>query len=194
MSLAVILATGPSLHASDIELFISGDIRLYAVNDAYRLAPYADYLLAGDGVWWDHHYGRVKQHSYSDLWTTDRRAHQEYGINHFQLTRPFYSANSAIQAVCLATHIHHCRRVVLLGQDLHDHNGKHFFGSHPPPLDRPSRYGNFIDMFCRLKETEWEPMGVEIVNATPGSAMTCFPVMTPLEALEWLKTTPAKES
>ena len=37
--------------------YVQGKARVIAVNDAWRLAPWADILYACDGRWWRHHKG-----------------------------------------------------------------------------------------------------------------------------------------
>lgn len=65
-------------------------------------------------------------------------------------------------------------KITLLGFDMQpDGNRRHFFGDHPPGLNNGPNYGHFIGAFetaARLL-----PADIEIINATPGSALTCFP-------------------
>jgi hypothetical protein len=70
------------------------------------------------------------------------------------------------------------RRVVLVGFDMH---GTHFFGTHPSPLRNTGNFSGFIQRFERAAKSL--PYGVEIINATPGSALTCFERLSLVEAL-----------
>ena len=47
-----ILATGPSLSQSDID-YVRGKCKVIAVSDAYKLAPWCDYLVSADYAWWN---------------------------------------------------------------------------------------------------------------------------------------------
>ena len=52
-SVAVCLGGGPSLNKEDIEYCREKKgVRFIAINDAYRLAPFADILYAADKKWW----------------------------------------------------------------------------------------------------------------------------------------------
>jgi hypothetical protein len=91
-------------------------------------------------------------------------------------------SNSGFQAAGLAI-LFGAARVVLVGFDMRHHGGlHHFFGNHPTSLHNPSNYSRFIGSFTRASEKM--PPGVTIINATPGSALTCFPMMPLGEALK----------
>ena len=82
--------------------------------------------------------------------------------------------NSGYQVINLAVHTG-VRRILLLGYDMGAVDGKtHWFGEHP----RPSGAGIFASTFLPMFETLVEPLealGVEVLNCTPGSALTVFP-------------------
>jgi hypothetical protein len=69
---------------------------------------------------------------------------------------------------------------LLLGFDLHDRHGKHFFGDHVAPLSNtpPQRYAKLIAQFDK-----WNTHSCEVINCTPGSDLKRFPIMTLKEAL-----------
>ena len=48
---AVIVGSGPSARATDFSL-IDIRTRVIAVNESWRLVPWADVLYATDGIWW----------------------------------------------------------------------------------------------------------------------------------------------
>lgn len=64
------------------------------------------------------------------------------------------------------------KRILLLGFDMH---GTHFFGKHPSGLRNtpPETFEKWIPRFKELMGR-----GAEIINCTPGSALTCFPTNT----------------
>jgi hypothetical protein len=71
-----------------------------------------------------------------------------------------------------------------VGFDLHRPGGRlHFFGNHPRPLRNEERFQVGIRNF-EIAASDIPPH-VEIVNATPGSALKCFPMMSLAEALEF---------
>lgn len=190
--LCVVAASGPSLNGETAE--VCKDLPVVAVNDAYRLFPFADVLYGCDGRWWDHHYG-CKEFA-GERWSSHGdRSHNEkrdvaerHGLSlvrgrdgeGFSFDPAFihYGDNSGFQAVNLAIHfLGGIGRVVLVGFDMRMVAGKrHFFGEHPPTLTQTSvGYSLWPKRF--EKASKMLPPGIEIVNATPESALTCFPIM-----------------
>ena len=47
----ICVGTGPSLTQADVD-FCQGKARVIVVNNAYKLAPWADALYAADDKWW----------------------------------------------------------------------------------------------------------------------------------------------
>jgi hypothetical protein len=169
---------------------------ILAVSDAYRLLPFADVLYSCDERWWTVHKGcpdfaGEKWSSHGGAKKNDKiSASQKYGLNLVagQDKEGFspdpgiihYGSNSGFQAVNLAL-LMGARQIVLVGFDM---KGSHFFGKHPAPLRNTSNYVNFIAAFKRAAKTL--PADVEIINATPGSALTCFKRQTLDDALSSL--------
>ena len=92
----VVAATGPSLTpavAAEVRRarWPLEKCRVVAVNDAYRLLPYADILYACDERWWEVHIGDVRKSFYGERWsshegpagtTNDKsRIPAEWGLN-----------------------------------------------------------------------------------------------------------------
>lgn len=50
----------------------------------------------------------------------------------------------------------------------------HWFGDHPPPLRRGSNYARWIAEFDQLA-SDLKSEGVEVINASRATALTCFP-------------------
>jgi len=84
--------------------------------------------------------------------------------------------NSGYQAANLALHAG-ARRIILVGYDMRRGPGNlaHWHGDHPPHMNNapPDALARFAAAFDSVPETL--PAGVEIINATPGSAVTAFP-------------------
>lgn len=81
--------------------------------------------------------------------------------------------NSGYQAIHIAIHAK-AKRILLLGFDMHDKAGHHWFGKHPKPLrtTETNTYRIWSERFGGLLDR-----GAEIINCTPGSALTCFQKM-----------------
>lgn len=203
----IVAASGPSLTPE-----VSSRVRfarwfygwrVIVVNDAYKAIPRADVLYACDVHWWDVHKNCDGFHG--EKWSSheeqardkhgnDKREHADkYGINlvmgrdgdEFSFDPSFirYGSNSGFQGINLAL-LFGCTQIVLVGYDLRYVDGKaHFFGNHPPglPQIRDQDYQNFAIRFERAQKKL--PPHISIVNATPGSALTCFPMLSLDEAL-----------
>ena len=91
-----------------------------------------------------------------------------------------YGDNSGFQALNLAILLGSCY-IVLVGFDMRHVSGKsHFFGDHPNSLFQRQEYESFALKFNKAPP----PDGVTIINATPGSALKCYPMMDLEDALE----------
>lgn len=194
----IVAATGPSLTPKVADLCRGH--RVIAVNDAYRLMPWAELLYACDEAWWAIHEGcpdfaGERWSSHGDAMHNNKLpAAEKYGLNLVRGSdeRGFstdpkqinYGGNSGFQAVNMALHkIGWKGRVALVGFDMRKVDGKaHFFGDHPKGLTKTRvGYVNWPKAFA--KAAKELPATVEIVNCTQGSAMTCFPMMELSDAL-----------
>jgi hypothetical protein len=192
----VVAASGPSLTPAVAER--CRDYRVLAVNDAYRLMPFAEVLYCCDAEWWELHRGcpgflgeKWSSHSVRPHPENDKAAAAEkYGLRlvagrdgeGFSTDSGVihYGSNSGFQAINLAL-LMGAKRILLVGFDMHSRNGRHFFGNHPEPLSNYVRYEGLVPYFQRAAALL--PPGIEIVNCTPGSALDCFPMATLEEAL-----------
>lgn len=174
----VVAATGPSLTAQQLQQ--CRRLPLVVVNDAHRLAPWADVLYACDTAWWDHHQGapgfQGQRWSSHHLPGNDKLAcAQRWGL---QLVAGrdaegfsrdpaciHYGGNSGFQAINLAT-LWGAARVLLLG---FDGGSGHFFGRHPAGL----RNGD-ADRFRTHFHLAARNLPCPVLNCTPGSRLACF--------------------
>ena len=162
---------------------------MLAVNDAYRLAPWADHLYACDYAWWQHHYAAVCTDFAGKLWSQSCEA--DAAFERVQLVqgahqpglgeeRIHFGSNSGYQAVNLA-YLLGATDIYLLGYDMQVRAGRrHFFGDHPKAINKDSPYGQFVKAFETIRPADY---GIRIINCTPGSALTCFEATTLDEAL-----------
>lgn len=183
----VVVATGPSLTADDAN-YCRGKAPVICVNDAYRLAPWADALIAADASWWHAHEGvngfegekwsiaHSSWANYRGRWPEIQHLTNtgEHGIE----TNPTglrNGRNSGYLAIGLAVH-YGANRIVMLGYDMGHRPGqpRHFFGEHPGAMKQSSPYA----MFMAAYESAVAPLkalGIEIVNCSRSTALTCFP-------------------
>lgn len=183
------VASGPSLSASDCvraELAIrSGKLRAIAVNDNWRRVPSADVLYAPDRKWWALHYAAVAERFGGELWTTTRKAAEEFGLHMIESrngTAPLpldsgaisRGANGGFQAIMLARYFG-ARRILLLGFDMQRTDGRaHWFGDHPKPLvqGKPEGWVKYFDAAAPALAAE----GIEVINCSRATALRCFPL------------------
>lgn len=198
-NLCIVAASGPSLTA-EVARACAGH-PVVAVNDAYLLFPEADVLYAADGSWWEHHNGcpdfkGERWSSHGNAQRNDKRAIADrFGLNvvkgiegeGFCLDPDaiHYGDNSGFQADNLAGHMLGWRgRIVMVGFDMRIVEGRrHFFGEHPRGLRSTDKgYADWPKLFAKAAKSL--PPDIEIVNCTPGSALTCFPMMDLAAALQ----------
>lgn len=163
-----------------------------AVNDNYKLAPWADYLYACDPQWWDWHEGvkdfkgvRITQVS-SD---SDRKNVAKYGLEFVESKKlPGLSTdgvtihqgqNSGYQAINLAYNLG-AEVVILLGYDMQLSGKTHWFGDHPNNVR--SNYNDFIDSYKTIAK-QLPSLKLEIINCTRVTALNCFKMMSLESAL-----------
>lgn len=167
------------------------------MNDAYRLLPYADILYACDPQWWNMHGADVRKTFHGERWSTWQKGAAEKAAEQFELNLVAgehgslfssdpklirYGSNSGFQALNLAL-LKGATRVVLVGYDMRVvGKQRHFFGDHPKGLSNATNYTNFVPHFVRAARD----CKVPIVNATPGSALKCWPHKPLDEALDEL--------
>lgn len=193
--LVACVAPGPSLTRETCDR-LAGRCRVLVVNNAYQLAPWADWLYACDRNWWDVHEADVRAHFYGECWTQAADAAEMYRLHHVQMAPPperFRGLDTRIgnirggynggyQAINLALHFG-ATRILLVGYDMQPIGDKHhFFGEYTHPKLAKSRdYARFAQAFDTIRPEDY---GLEIVNCTPGSAVRAFPFMELSAALD----------
>ena len=184
MQTAVILASGKSLEKYDVD-YCQGKAKIYAVNNTYQLAPWADVLYACDKEWWDTYKPDFK----GEKWTINKDACEKYGLNHIDYDSQLIFSdkdiiatgnNSGFQAMNLA-YLHGYKRIILLGFD-YMNSGQHFFGRHPHGLNKSPDMRRWVK-HMRKAQPIMESLGIEVINCTRETAIDCFPQMPITEAL-----------
>lgn len=182
---AVCVATGPSLTTEQVAVVRASGVPVVTVNDAYLMAPFADVVYFADAKWWRWHKDRAEWRSFAGQKATiftsgnsvdERDVHILRNARRDGLsTNPeeiCTGSNSGYQAINVAT-LAGASRVILIGYDCKaDGKKHHFFGDHPDKTMPP--YPMIKGRFASAAEAA-KKMGIEIVNATPGSALECFP-------------------
>jgi hypothetical protein len=192
-----ILGGGPSLTQADADK-LNGR-RVVVVNQSYRLAMWADVLFYGDCRWINPNrealltFGGLKV-------TTCRRHTQEPGVH--VITRKdtgglsldpgsiVWNLSSGACAINLAFHFG-VKRIVLLGFDMQKvplaegETGRtpyNFHADYQVQGEKHNPYPRFLRTFPALAR-DLAAQNVEVVNATPESALTIWPARSLDEVL-----------
>ncbi len=185
------IAGGPSLDLAQVRMAAiarrQDRIRAIAINDACYPAWWADVLYASDARWWLKHEGVPEFHGLKV--TISNNSEQLSGYPAIKVventgtegleTKPTgirTGRNGGYQAMNLAVHFG-SKRIVLLGYDMKfDGEGQaHWFGNHEDwKLSKGCVDNVFRQAFPSLAKGLAE-IGVEVINATPGSMLDVFP-------------------
>lgn len=189
----VCVASGPSLNEEEIQYCYESGYKMIAVNDAYKMAPFADILYACDWWWWNQNdcvpdfngvrvglgWNFERQQPFSG-WAASKEAKKinligstgTEGLETKNRKGVRTGGNSGYQAINLAFHMG-ARNIFLLGYDMKpDENGKnHFFGEHQNRISPP--YEQFIKNFNTIAEPLAKSK-VRVINCNVNSALDMF--------------------
>lgn len=191
-----ILGGGPSLTQAQVDA-LRGRCKVIAINDAYRLCPWADLHYFCDARWYGWHHDKPEFQAFKGIKVTlenpdivarhpGLRMIKNYGWpdrNNPGLCEirdgVYTGRNSGYQMINASVHLGGRGRRLLLGFDMRLVGGKsHWHGKHPRPDDNAPT--DFSDVMLPCFPLLVEPLrrrGVEVINGTPGSALDCFPTM-----------------
>lgn len=186
-----ILGGGPSLRGFDAEV-LRGRGRVIGINEAgLTMAPWCDVLFWADRQWleWNEdrlhlHTGPLKIHCHVGIIPAARRI-RFYPRKFWPFPNGVGGHDSGSRCINLAWHFR-AARIVLLGFDCHDlppdrwqEGNWHRAHQRPPPEGQ--RANKFVPAHRIIAEA-LRRRGRDglVVNATPGSALDCWPIV-PLE-------------
>jgi hypothetical protein len=193
-----IIASGPSAKRANTGA-LRGQLRVIAIKENVELCPWSDVLYGCDAAWWRNANGLPK-FSGLKVSATGRIATRFPDIRIVQVADPsgdrlIFSppgtvgsgGNSGFQALNLAVQFG-ARRVLLIGFDMTDQYGVHWYGrasgngrSNPAEWNFKRWRAAFDTASVQLKTA-----GVQVLNASDLSVLTCFPKVTVEQALhEW---------
>lgn len=190
-----LVAGGPSLRYQQ-HLEVLRYRCTIVINDSYELLPKADYLYFCDARWWSTRSAKVAARFQGRHIVTMRNVIPGVstldctGVDGLE-TDPAairHGNNSGYQAINLAYHLG-AKRIVLVGYDMRlGRNGEtHWNYGQRPEGARDNDYENVIrySMLPHFKTlaAPLEAAGVEVLNATPQSALQVWPAVTLKEVL-----------
>lgn len=191
----VVLASGPSLTVEDVTA-VKGRALVCCVNNTHELAPWANVLYASDQGWWRRYYKDTKQFEgekltcghtekavpFADVERVPHISGEGYGL---ATGLPFYTGqNSGHAAINIVRALYGATSIALLGFDFQRTNGEvHYFGLHHGMTNPGPGFPRWAKHMATLAK-DAKAQGVQIVNCSRETALTCFDRMTINEWLE----------
>jgi hypothetical protein len=174
---------------------------IIGINNAYQIGNWIDVIFFGDCAWYLTHQQLLSQFSGLKVTCCKRFANKrkEYcaGIKYLEKDKSHkkgisrdkekvsWNSNSGGAAISLAVHFG-VKRIILLGFDMRLNHGKrsHWHGSHGKDgkARRSLPFPRHLKGFPFIAE-DAKTMGVEILNASPDSAITEFPKVNIMDVL-----------
>lgn len=188
---AFIVAGGPSLRKMNLRPLKGRHV--IVINNSWELVPDAEVLYFCDTKWWQQHGERVKKDFQGKYCVTiahcpdDKLLRLDNTGRHGLEILPTglrHGTNSGYQAINLAYHFG-ASRIVLLGYDMKIEGAQtHWHAGHGRPVDHFEHHvtKNMLPKFDMLV-LPLQNLNVEVWNATPGSALKCWPAIDLMELL-----------
>ncbi len=184
---AVVIGSGPSLDDAqlvDVWRARANDrCRVIAVNNTCQRAPWADVVYFGDYLALREYLPRLRPICRGEWWTASKAGAERWQLHYVRSSgrpglgdgdRIHLNGNSGMQALNLAA-LFGARRIVLLGFDMRLGAGgrKHWFGDHPAPLVQEVLFDEWKHKAAAIA-VDAADRRIEVLNATPGSALEAF--------------------
>lgn len=197
----VIIGSGASAKSTDVSA-VRGSAKVIAIKQGIELCPWTDMVYGCDKPWWDFRHGLQQFKGYKVAWGGSPldwpdihkveivKVGREYSqrIEMGKVGTIGGGGNSGFQAMNLAIQFG-ARRILLVGFDMTDQGGLHWYGRNNWPMaNNPARdsFERWISAFNAAVPTLRE-IGVEVFNASAYSALTCFPKVTVADFLKGVK-------
>lgn len=162
MTTWALLAPGPSANRQQAQQVRASGIPLGVISSAFPLARWADFIAATDSAWW---------RSYPDAKHLPGRKFSIHAVPGVEKIRVpgWVSCNSGVLGLECAKRLG-ATRILLLGFDMH---GTHYFGEYTNGLSntRPEKRRMHLSQYKTWRKRN---PGIEVINCTSGSVLTCF--------------------
>lgn len=189
-----IIASGPSTKQANVSA-LKGRLKVIAIKENVELAPFADIVYGCDAAWWKNQQGLPKFKGIKIAYDKGLTAHgwdirliDVRKIEDVILFQPRGTVgsggNSGFQALNLAIQFG-ASRILLVGFDMHDRSGVHWYGR----ARGMGRSNPCEDNFRRWRRAfaNAAPVisqsGVDVVNVSAASDLKCFRKLTVEQAL-----------
>lgn len=173
----VCIASGPSLTSQDCELARASGYPVIVTNTTFRRCPWADVLFGFDAKWWKQYQREVE--TFRGEKVSASRLATKYGA-HAAVVLGYRNSGACAAALAMSRG---AARIVLLAYDAMFLNGRrHWHDDHPAPLENASTIGDWARQFAMLAKAA-RRRGVEVLNASRRTRLTCFPIVRLEDAL-----------
>jgi hypothetical protein len=199
-----IIASGYSTKLCDLNL-LRGRARVIAIKENIEKAPWADAIYGCDGAWWRYRLPMLTKYNGMKICWSGSGLGNQPGMIKVDIVKPkkgsLYSddlsfgtdkigggGNSGFQALNLAINwgagILH--PIILIGFDLHEVHGKHWYGRNKWPMANNPDSSNFRRWNSAFEKAAvaCKARGIKVLNASKGTSMRCFPIVTYEEVIE----------
>jgi len=185
----IIVGSGPSLRRKDAEALRYAGTTV-AINCSIFFVPWAEYLFAADAVWWRYYSPKIN-------WYPGHRVSRSYrgpSIEQWRgRTWPRTGGNSGHMAIQYAVD-QGAEHIALLGFDQSKTGGRaHFHVDHPKKTQDGARTNmanaGGVAAWPRLMAKtaiDLHQRGIEVVNLSRQTALSCFPRLTVDQFIEEL--------
>lgn len=187
-----IVASGPTAKDANLEL-LRDRAKVIAINNSWKLVPWADVLYACDARWWEAYKGvpefkglRVSQDTKVLLMKRDIKiVRSQRGRDRLITNQPGiigWGGNSGFHCLNLAV-VWGARRIILIGYDMRLDLGTHWHGLHQS-MNNPTP-GNVL-RWCRAVDGVAEAlkkMKIEVLNTSDVSSLKNYPKVSLEEAI-----------
>jgi hypothetical protein len=186
----MIVASGPSALEQPV-YEAKGVVRAIAINNSWRLAPWADALYASDAAWWreNDHAGfaglKVSRSDVPGVHKVNLRGQRGAWYDHMIFDEPGTlgaGGSSGFQALNLAVQFG-ALDIALVGYDARVDNGIHWHGRHERTSNPTEAMAAAWAMYLDRAAKPLADAGVRVVNCSPVSALEAYQKMG---LSEWL--------
>jgi len=186
---AIIIGTGSSLTTDQIVTAKyyqdAGAVKLFGCNRAFEFA--LDVLHGCNYQFWDYYWPEIKDLR-CDKWTT-RPGLKYEGLNYIEerwidglsTDKSYIAAHHGTgpQLINIALH-YGVKKMLLIGWDMRHSGKRHYFGEYPQALHHVTKNlgpdGELLGLIKEMETINPDDYGIEIINCTPNSALTHFPM------------------
>lgn len=196
-----VIGGGPSIKSMPLKQIAKRPV--VGCNDAFRLGTWVDWLVFGDMRWfrWNHEElakwpNRERAvcivpqllEDRTEKWPwlkILRRDEARFGLS-VESDTVCWNRGCGGTAINVA-YLLGAARIVLIGFDMRIVDGEHNWHAYHQKMERPQIYQNSMVPFMKPMSDAMKVTGLQIANATPGSALNLFPMhsLDELEEMGW---------